>query len=127
MKAKRKFLTPKERKAMFIAQRKLCGCGCGGALKSWSGIDAIGEHVHDLVALGCAEKPDALYLPACADKKTNGLLGDKHKIARQKRHMNGKTQYDKRKLRGGTRIKSPGFDKTKTKKMRTGKVVERKR
>lgn len=125
MKAKRASLTPKERKAMFVAQRKLCGCGCGGTLRSWSGIDAIGEHVHEFVALGCAEKPDALYLPECAKRKTNGPRGDLNTISHVKQLAEGRTQYDKRKL-NGSRLRSRNtLAKGKMKKRFDGSVVKR--
>lgn len=74
--------------------------------------------------MGNDQKPDSLWREDCADKKTNGLRGDKSTIARTKRHMNGKTQYDKRKAKGGTRIKSPGFRKDVKKKM-DGSVVRK--
>ncbi len=119
MKAKRKYLTKRERAQKALDQKGLCGCGCGNKLVP----GAIGEHTFP-VALGNDEKPDALYNPDCADEKTNGLMGDKTKIAKVKRHRNAKTQYDKRKAAGGSRIKGAGFRKDVKKKM-SGEVVKR--
>jgi len=47
-------------------------------------------------------------------------------IAKTRRIANGKTQYDKRASKGGTRIKSRGFDKTRSKKM-DGSVTRKER
>jgi len=105
---------------MRVAQRGICACGCGRELRS----RFIAEHFYP-VALGNAAKPDSLWREDCADEKTNGLRGDKSTIARVKRHANAKTQYDKRKAAGGSRIKGRGFPKDVRKKM--DGTVEKKR
>jgi hypothetical protein len=114
MKAKRAYLTDREHDAMWDAQDGLCGCGCGISLNETEGV--IGEHVWLMVALGNDGKPDKLYRHPCADKKTNGLCGDKWRVAKVKRHREGRTQYDKRKERGFSLVRGRGFDKTLSKK-----------
>ena len=130
MKAKRAYLTPKQTVDMWAEQRGQCGCGCGQPLSYSEGV--IGEHVYWMVALGNDGKPDALWRKPCADKKTNGVCGDKWRIAKVKRIAAKKTQADKRakngpKLKGnGKPIRSRGFEKTRTRKM-NGEVVCRDR
>lgn len=123
--ANRKFLTPKERVQMFASQRGLCGCGCG---KPLAGKGDVGEHRFWFVALGCDEKPDALYRADCARKKTNGPRGDINVIAHVKRLRDKRTQADKRatrgpKLKSNAKLQGRGFDKTLSKKM-DGSVVK---
>lgn len=120
MKAQRKRLTKAEFKAMWDDQNELCGCGCGLPLSKEEGT--VQEHTF-AVALGNGEKPDAIYRKPCADKKTYGPRGDLTVIARTKRYREARTQFDKRKAAGGSRIKSRGFDKSLTKKM-NGEVVK---
>lgn len=110
--ANRKRLTPKERVEMWQAQFGLCGCGCGVALNNAEGT--VGEHRFWFVALGCDEKPDAIYRKPCALKKTNGPRGDINTIAHVKRLAEDRTQYDWRqqngpKLRGGGKLQTRGF------------------
>lgn len=93
---------------MAIAQGGKCGCGCGAKLD----VYAIGEHFIP-VAMGNEEKPDGLWNRKCADEKTNGFLGDKHKIAKVKRISEGRTQYDKRKA-NGSKLKGRGFQGWRT-------------
>lgn len=105
--AKRAKLTPKERVAMWQAQHGLCACGCGEALNNAEGI--VGEHRFWLVCLGNPDKPDGLYRKPCAAKKTNGPRGDLNTAAHIRRIAEGRTQADKRKQAGGSRIKGRGF------------------
>jgi hypothetical protein len=124
----RKRLTPKERVALWSAQRGLCGCGCGELLNSREGV--VGEHTFFFVSLGCSEKPDKLYRKPCALKKTNGPRGDINTIAHTKRLAEQSTQADKRSKRGfsliqgKTKIETRGFDKSRTRGF-DGKVRER--
>lgn len=99
---------------MYAAQNERCGCGCGKELQGWEGRYSIGEHVHDLVALGCEEKPDSLWHPDCAfiktNKSRNGRRSDKGQVAHIKRLIKG-PKVSKNPMR------SRGFDKTKRKHM----------
>lgn len=112
--AKRAKLTPKERVAMWQKQHGLCACGCEQALNSDEGI--IGEHRFWLVCLGNPDKPDGLYRKPCAKAKTNGPRGDLNNAAHLRRLAEGRTQFDKRKQAGGSRISGRGFDRTLSKK-----------
>lgn len=124
---KRAYLSRSDRIRLFSEQNALCGCGCGEALLSWRGRDAIGEHVHLNVSQGNEDKPDALYRPECAARKTNKLNGykrsDKNNIAHHKRLGEQRTQADRREQRGFSLLRSArkligrGFDKTKTRGM----------
>lgn len=119
--ANRKRLTPKERVQMYAAQSGLCGCGCGERLNA-NGKGDTGEHRFWFVALGCDEKPDALYRRECALKKTNGPRGDINTIAHVKRLAEGRTQHDRRQQRGpklvsNSKLRSRGFDKTLSRKL----------
>lgn len=125
LKVKRAYLTNKEFLDMWQAQHSLCGCGCGELLNHEEGT--IDEHVWWMVALGNDGKPDKIYRKPCADEKTNGLCGDKWRIAKVKRHRNNKTQADKRRARGysliqgrNTLAKHPAM-----KRLFSGKVVPR--
>lgn len=125
MKAKRAYLTDREAVEMWSAQRGLCGCGCGETLSLKEGV--IHEHVHWMVALGNDGKPDAIWRKPCADKKTNGVCGDKWRIAKVKRLREQRTQFDKRKERGpklksNRKLENRGFDKSIRKRM-DGTVV----
>lgn len=103
MKAKRASLTPNEMRDMLARQAGLCfmpNCMSEGPF--------IAEHWTP-VAMGNDKKPDCLLCEPCADKKTNGLRGDINMIAHTKRIREARTQYDKRKANGGTRIKGAGF------------------
>lgn len=120
----RKRLTPKERTAMWSAQKGLCACGCGIGLSVEEGT--VGEH-YWFVCLGNSEKPDALFRRPCALTKTNGPRGDLTVASRVKRYAEGRTQADKRKKRGYSLIqgrnalaKHPAM-----KRLFSGKVVPR--
>ncbi len=123
--ANRKKLTPKERVEMWAAQGGQCGCGCGEPLSRKEGT--VGEHRFWFVALGCNEKPDAIFRKPCAMRKTSGPRGDLNVIAHVKRLAEKRTQADRRKVRGpklvsNAKLRSRGFDKTLSKKM-SGEVV----
>jgi len=122
VKAKRAKFTPAERKAKADAQGGLCGCGCGERLQ---GAGDVGEHVWEFVSLGNDAKPDKLYRKDCARRKTIGPRGDLNTISHIKQLAEGRTQYDKRKKAGGSRIKGRGFPKDVRKKM--DGTVEKKR
>ena len=106
MKAKRQRLSAREFAAMWLKQDAKCACGCGEPLNAREGV--IQEHTTP-VALGNGEKPDALYRYPCAYKKTCGVRGDLNIIAHVKRIREGRTQFDKRKAAGGSRIQGKGF------------------
>lgn len=115
--ARRARLSPRERAAILERQGGLCvvwGCTESKGLQE--------EHSTP-VALGGDAKPDQLMCKRHHDAKTFGLRGDVSSIAKAKRIREGRTQYDKRKLKG-SRIKSRGFDKTRSKKL-DGTVVVR--
>jgi hypothetical protein len=83
--AKRKYLTEKERVAMYESQGGKCA-RCGNAFE---GGRCIAEHWTP-VALGNAAKPDCLLCRPCAARKTNGSPAtsygsDSHAIAKDKR------------------------------------------
>ena len=125
--ANRKKLTPKERTQMWADQKGLCGCGCGEPLSADEGT--VGEHRFWFVALGCNEKPDAMFRKPCAMRKTAGPRGDITVIAHVKRLAEGRTQADKRakhgpKLRSNSKLQSRGFDKSLSKKF-DGTVVRK--
>lgn len=69
----RKPLTPAQKVALLDRQSDLCGCGCGERLVRDDGIcePMIDEHVVPLWCGGTNELTNrALYLVACARKKT---------------------------------------------------------
>lgn len=113
---------------MAQKQNHLCGCGCGELLSEVEGI--IEEHVWAFVALGNEEKGDSLWRKPCADHKTNcihdGHRSDKSEIAHTKRLRDRRTQFEKRKAKGGSRMKSKGFRKDIRKRM-NGSVEPRER
>lgn len=106
MKARRASLTPKERREMIARQGYACFIfGC-------TEKPEVAEH-WTCVAIGNDQKPDCMLCKWHAKEKTRLDMG---RIAKVKRLRNGKTQYDKRKARG-SKMKSRGFDRTKTKRM----------
>ena len=70
MKARRRSLTPKERRDMAARQNHLCGCGCGDPLLTGK-RQTVAEHTAT-VALGNDAKPDHIRNRACAKRKTYG-------------------------------------------------------
>lgn len=108
---------------MALDQHWVCGCGCGSNLPDdLKGV--VGEHTYEFVALGCEEKPDKLFLPACAMRKTAGPRGDLNTIAHVKRLRDGRTQADKRAKRGFASMVSRGFQ-TMFKKKMDGTVIRK--
>jgi hypothetical protein len=111
MKAKRRSLSPKARAALLTVQGGVC------AVRGCAEPATIAEHWTP-VALGNASAPDCMLCAEHAKAKTYGepgrIGGDIRDIAHTKRIANENTQYDKRK-RGGSKMQSRGFDKTKTK------------
>lgn len=113
---KRRYLTPKERAEMLLAQKCRCYvCGTPiGPQPDGTSIPHIAEHWW-AVKLGNPRKPDCLLCAPCADKKTNGTKAtsygsDKHAIAKVKR-LRGETKQGPKK-----KIYSRGFNKTMRKK-----------
>lgn len=92
MKAKRKYLTPKERAAMREAQHDMCVCGCDQPL----GERTVAEH-WICVALGNGEKPDSLLRYECALEKTKRDVKAIAKVKRIRRGAEGKRR-PKRKI-----------------------------
>jgi pyruvate/2-oxoglutarate dehydrogenase complex dihydrolipoamide dehydrogenase (E3) component len=103
---KRSRLTPAERAAMLARQGGCCVVwGCAGT----RGL--IEEH--STVHTWTGEKADQLMCVAHHKEKTKR---DIKAIAKVRRIVYKKTQFDKRKKAGGTRIKSRGFSKLWRKK-----------
>ena len=120
MKAKRKDPTARVKREICARQNDECFItDCHEPI-------AVFEH-WTMVAIGNDDYPDCGLCERHADIKTYGgpgrVGGDIRDIAHIKRLQ--------KKAAGETKpkkpIPSPGFDKTKTKKLGTGKVVERKR
>ena len=106
-------LTPASRAALLEGQ--------GGCCVVWGCTETRGlieEHSTPFTWTGA--KPDQLMCVACHKAKTRA---DIKKIAKVRRIRNGKTQADKRKA-NGSRMKSRGFDKTRSRKF-SGEVVKR--
>jgi len=111
-------LTPKEFSLMLIMQGGVCRA-CKGP-----GPFEADHSTPNAIERG---KPDQLLCEPCHDLKTFGPahmnIGDVSKVAKMKRHRDGRTQHDRR-LEKGSRLRSRGFDKTKSKRM-NGEVVNR--
>ena len=103
---KRKPLTRREF-GMLIVQQE-CKCGkCGDKLDFTKLGRVIDEHLQPLADGGTNDLSNrALYCVDCAKGKTVKEVTPR---ARSKRYAEGRTQYDKRKRAGGSRIKSRGF------------------
>ena len=87
----------------------------GGCCVVWGCTETRGLiEEHSTPHTWTGAKADQLMCTACHKQKTKLDAG---RIAKTRRIANGKTQYDKRAAKGGTRIKSRGFDKTRSKKM----------
>ena len=110
MKARRKYLTPKERADMFALQGGLCACGCDNPL----GEKFIAEH-WVCVALGNDAKPDSLLRLECAARKTKRDIKDIAKVKRIRKRLEGRQRPKKQ-------IRSRPFDKRLRKRM-DGSVV----
>lgn len=101
---KRKPLTRREFGMLLVAQDCRCKC-CGGKLDFTKPRQVIDEHLQPLADGGTNEMHNrALYCIGCASGKTRQEVTPR---ARSKRYAEGRTQYDKRKERGGSSIKSP--------------------
>jgi len=95
----RKYLTPNELRDMLMRQHGMCaadGCESEGPFEA----DHSTPHAWD------NKKPDQLLCVPCHKRKTRRDVAN---IAKAKRIANARTQYDKRKAQGGSRIKSAGF------------------
>lgn len=65
----RKPLTAKQRAELALAQKGVCGCGCGGKLDAREGI--IDEHVLALGLMGANDLSNrSLWRKPCSDAKT---------------------------------------------------------
>ena len=113
---KRTRLTPTERAAMLARQ--------GGCCVVWGCTETHGLiEEHSVVFAWTGARADQLMCVAHHKEKTKR---DIKAIAKTRRILYKKTQFDKRKKAGGTRIKSRGFDKTRSKKM-DGSVARKER
>lgn len=102
---KRTRLSPTERAAMLARQ--------GGCCVVWGCTETRGLiEEHSTPHAWSGGKADQLMCVAHHKEKTRA---DIKAIAKVRRIARGKTQYDKRKKAGGTRIKSPGFAKLRKK------------
>jgi hypothetical protein len=100
----RKYLTPREMRDLLMKQQGLCaapGCMSEGPFDA----DHSTPHTWD------DKKPDQLLCRPCHLAKTKRDIG---KIAKVKRIANERTQFDKRKAAGGSRIKGRGFEGWRT-------------
>lgn len=110
MKAKRAYLTAKEKAAMSARQGGVCFVwGCTNPIAIW-------EHFTP-VAMGNAEKPDCGLCKEHADEKTKRDVKAIAKVKRIRKKLAGETKAKRP-------IRSRGFDKTKTKRF-SGEVVKR--
>ena len=100
---KRKPLSRREFGLLIIQQEGKCGkCAC--RLDFTQPKRVVDEHLHPLADGGGNEITNrALYCYECAKGKTVKEVTPR---ARSKRYAEGRTQYDKRKAAGGSRIRS---------------------
>ena len=122
-------MTPQERKPLSrrefallcLEQNGKCA-NCGAKLDLARPRMTVDEHLVPLFSGGPNELSNrAIWCVDCAKAKTAGEAPGRAKV---RRFEQKKTQADKRKAAGGSRIQSPGFDKRFKKKM-NGKVVAR--
>lgn len=102
MSAGRKYASASDLRAMLERQGGVCaapGCMSEGPF----------EADHSTPNAFVPGKPDQLLCAPCHKRKTFGLMGDVSKIAKAKRIAGERTQFDKRKAAGGSRIKGAGF------------------
>lgn len=117
----RKPLTRLQFAKLALDQNGKCA-KCGERL-DFSPRQIVDEHLHPLADGGGNEMDNrALYCVGCAKGKT---IKEATPRARSKRYAEGRTQYDKRKAAGGSRIKSRGFDKSRTRRLPTRADRER--
>ena len=102
---KRKPLTRREFGFLIIKQECRCGCGCGKRLDFTKPRRVVDEHLQPLFSSGSNDLDNrALWDVDCAKAKTSGEAPGRAKV---RRFEGKKTQFDKRKARGGSSIKSP--------------------
>jgi hypothetical protein len=102
----RKPLTTKQRAELALAQKGLCGCGCGAKLDAREGI--IDEHVVALGLLGANDLANrSLWRKLCSDAKTYGK--DLPAMAKAKAQAGETGQYARRQKRDEPLIKGRGF------------------
>lgn len=101
---KRKPLTRREFGLLLVRQDCRCEC-CGGKLDFSREKQVVDEHLMPLAEGGSNDLDNrAFYCVDCAKEKT---IKEATPRARSKRYAEGRTQFDKRKARGGSSIKSP--------------------
>ena len=101
----RRRLTPTERAAMLARQ--------GGCCVVWGCTETRGLiEEHSTVHAWTGAKADQLM---CVQHHKEKTKRDIKAIAKVRRFVYKKTQFDKRKAAGGTRIKSHGFSKLRKK------------
>lgn len=101
----RRRLTPTERAAMLARQ--------GGCCVVWGCTETRGLiEEHSTPFAWRADKPDQLM---CVQHHKEKTKLDIKAIAKVRRIVYKKTQFDKRKAKGGTRIKSRGFSNLRKK------------
>lgn len=119
---KRRPLTRAEFGQLMMDQMGLCGCGCGVKLQPM-GEGVIDEHRVPLALGGSNDLANRhLFRRPCAKAKT--VAGDVQRIAKAKAQAGETGQRARRQKRGGSTLRSQGFDKSKTRGM-DGKVRPR--
>lgn len=104
---KRVPLTPKQRAELALAQKGICGCGCGGKLDH-AREDTIDEHVLALGLMGANDLANrSLWRKPCSDAKTYGK--DLPAMAKAKAQAGETGQYARRQKRDEPLIKGRGF------------------
>lgn len=116
--AKRRAMTPARKRRIHKAREGKC-CDCGTPDLPVTGPGVI---YHHWPPLGLLEKDldERVYL-RCLRCDQRGTPQDISDVARAKRR---KAKNEGTHVRRGPKIRSPGFDKTRTRKM-NGKVVRR--
>lgn len=103
----RKPLTPKQRAELALAQKGLCGCGCGVKLDH-AREGTIDEHVLALGLMGANDLANrSLWRKPCSDAKTYGK--DLPAMAKAKAQAGETGQYARRQKRDEPLIKGRGF------------------
>lgn len=124
---KRRPLTRLQFARLALEQDGKCAC-CSERLDFLGRRKIVDEHLHPIADhLEGAPDPNrmdnrALYCVDCAKQKTRKEAPAR---AKSKRYAEGRTQADKRKAAGGSRIKSRGFDKSRSRRLPTKKDRER--
>ena len=103
---KRKPLTRLQFARLALEQEGKCAC-CGERLDFHKPRQIVDEHVQPLFSAGSNEMDNRqLWCVTCATEKTRKEAPSRAKV---RRFEGKKTQADKRKAAGGSRIKSRGF------------------